>query len=132
MPPRPVPVDRIECPHGHPWVEANIYTHPSGVKSCRVCRMERSMARDRALRAEAIAAYGGACVCCGEAEPAFLELDHVNNDGCEHRRTTGSHIERWAKRHGWPPVLQVLCGNCHRAKTSRGTCPHRTQLEVAS
>jgi hypothetical protein len=36
-----------------------------------------------------LAAYGGKCVCCGEAEEAFLTLDHVNNDGKQHRAELG-------------------------------------------
>jgi hypothetical protein len=27
-----------------------------------------------------------ACICCGEKEPRFLALDHINNDGSEERR----------------------------------------------
>src|SRR5690349_6288281 len=38
------------------------------------------------LRQQALEAYGGRCVCCGESTPEFLHFDHVNNDGAEHRR----------------------------------------------
>lgn len=47
---------------------------------------QSKQARRRRLRAEVIAAYGGRCACCGEATPEFLSIDHVNNDGAQHRR----------------------------------------------
>lgn len=31
---------RTTCINGHPWVEENIYTYPSGVRQCRTCRRE--------------------------------------------------------------------------------------------
>ena len=33
------------CRNGHPWVEANIYTKPSGVRGCRRCIQEQTARR---------------------------------------------------------------------------------------
>lgn len=82
----------------------------------------------RAWRDKVIAAYGGRCVCCGETEPKFLELDHIDGKGGKHRREIGFNSEalyRWCEKNGFPPILQVLCANCHNAKSFWGICPHQ-------
>lgn len=101
---------------------------------------ERARTREywRDLRQEVITAYGGKCICCGETERSFLSLDHVNNDGAEHRRALGygerngigasSATLRWAKKNGYPNTLQVLCVNCNMSKQiNNGVCAHRLQ-----
>jgi hypothetical protein len=83
------------------------------------------------LRHQAIMAYGGyRCACCGEGEPMFLTLDHVNNDGARDRRRFGTlssiPILLRLRRRGYPPGMQVLCSNCnHGRHRNGGTCPHR-------
>lgn len=85
------------------------------------------------LRAEFIQAYGGACQCCGETEPVFLTLDHVNNDGAQHRRTTrrsGYMMIALLRELGWPKEgYQLLCFNCNAAKqwAPGGVCPHKVR-----
>ena len=83
----------------------------------------------RKLRDEVIDGYGGKCSCCGETEPRFLTLDHVNNDGAEHRREVGRNtyqMHRFAKANGYPPSLQVLCFNCNCGRrVNGGVCPHQ-------
>jgi hypothetical protein len=92
---------------------------------------ERLAANDKRscdkIRAACLAAYGGKCVCCGEAEPLFLAVDHIYGDGAEHRRTIGSgtSIYRWLRDHGYPrDRFQLLCHNCNMAKGFYGECPH--------
>lgn len=88
------------------------------------------------LRHEAIMAYGGyKCACCGETEPLFLSIDHINNDGAEHRRSLGyegngkgasSATYSWLKKNGYPGGFQVLCMNCNTGKArNNGICPHK-------
>lgn len=88
------------------------------------------------LRHEAMMAYGGyRCKCCGETEPTFLSLDHINNDGAEHRRSLGyaqngkgasSQIWKWLRDHGYPKGFQVLCMNCNHSKARNGgVCAHK-------
>ena len=82
----------------------------------------------RSWRDKIINAYGGRCVCCGETEPKFLEIDHIDGGGCKHRKEIGPGAEslyRWVEKHNFPPTLQVLCANCHNAKSFHGGCPHQ-------
>lgn len=83
--------------------------------------------RYRILKAQALAAYGGKCACCGESEEAFLVFDHVNDDGAEHRKTVSSGlIVWWLARHDYPDTVQILCANCNTAKQyAPGGCPHQ-------
>jgi hypothetical protein len=91
---------------------------------------------------------GAKCVCCGERQPEFLEVDHVNNDGYKHR-TKGGHRNPYlyyreileAFRSGKVAQVQrvrrkyqLLCGNCNKSKRHRsGLCVHqRKNSESAS
>jgi len=107
-----------------------------GSDRARVLKMDRASMREyrKRVRQEVFAAYGGyRCVCCGETEPTFLTLDHINNDGGEFRKKelgkrthSGYHTYRWLLRNGCPPVVQVLCMNCQHGKLmNKGVCPHQ-------
>lgn len=81
------------------------------------------------LRAEMIAAYGGKCVCCGESNPRFLTIDHVDGGGTKHRRSigwSGNGIFAHLKKLGWPQEgYQLLCFNCNCGRAfNGGVCPH--------
>ena len=82
------------------------------------------------LREELFAAYGGKCVCCGESNPYFLELDHINNDGASERRKHGNQFVEWVtlRKRGFPKEKhQLLCANCNKGKLRNGgICPHKT------
>jgi recombinational DNA repair protein (RecF pathway) len=83
-----------------------------------------------AVRDAVYIAYGGyRCACCGEAERAFLSIDHVNNDGAAHKREcklrTGEQLYRWLARNQFPAEFQILCMNCQWGKrNNKGVCPH--------
>lgn len=84
----------------------------------------------RKARHEALMAYGGKCACCGLDNEPFLSIDHINNDGAEHRKITGGagyHIYVWLRVNKYPPGFQVLCYNCNLAKQHYGICPHQTR-----
>lgn len=100
-------------------------------RNCELCR-QKSREYNRKLRDEVFAAYGGyRCKCCGEKTPEFLQIDHINNDGAEHRRILGTtSIYYWLKKAGFPKGFQVLCANCNYAKARYGYCPHRQDMEV--
>lgn len=91
---------------------------------------EKARNRRARLKAAVYLAYGGAvCACCGENEPTFLSLDHVNNDGYNHRKTlqTGEQIWRWIIDNGFPDGFQILCMNCNHSKSRNGgVCAHIT------
>ncbi len=85
--------------------------------------MQQSHAK---LRHEALAALGGRCTRCGEADCRLLQIDHVNGDAVEERKRFGvrtlgvgrmlalvafrewfyEHLERY----------MLLCANCHILK----------------
>ncbi len=95
---------------------------------------EKDARKRKKIRDEVFAAYGGyVCKCCGETTPEFLQLDHKNNDGGDHRREIGGSqqlgglkILYWLKKNNFPPIMQVLCANCNFAKGHYGKCPHQT------
>lgn len=76
-------------------------------------------------------AYGGyKCVCCGETEPAFLTIDHINGCGRKLRKEQGfgNHFLFWLREHNYPEGFQILCWNCNLGKHfNGGICPHVTQ-----
>lgn len=83
----------------------------------------------RKLRRRVLDAYGNKCACCGETTPEFLGVDHVNNDGEQHRRELkgyGRSIYRWLAMNDFPQDgrFQLLCHNCNMAKGCYGGCPH--------
>lgn len=82
----------------------------------------------QSVRTQVINAYGGKCACCGETEPKLLTIDHVNNDGAEHRRKLnikgGWVFYSWIIKNNFPKNLQLLCFNCNCAKGFFGKCPH--------
>lgn len=88
------------------------------------------------LKTEVFAAYGGpVCACCGETEPRFLTIDHIDNNGAAQRKELGYHgmgsqFHRWLKKNGFPPGYQILCMNCNFGKSRNGgACPHKTRQE---
>lgn len=106
---------------------------PSG--QCNPCRDERAetykeVGRPRyfALKFAALAAYGSICACCGETDHIFLSIDHINDDGAEHRKQTGQGIDglyRWLKDNQYPEGFRVLCHNCNHGRyLNGGICPH--------
>lgn len=100
---------------------------------CRSCdnarwRQSRNASarrRNGELKKAALEQYGGKCACCGEGHEVFLTIDHVSDNGAEHRRSmTEASVYRWLKNAGYPQEgFQVLCFNCNWAK-SHGGCPH--------
>lgn len=68
---------------------------------------------------EMINAYGGCCVKCGENNPLFLTLDHINNNGNLENKSRGSEFYQYLKGFGYPgngTQLQLLCHNCNAQK----------------
>ena len=100
----------------------------AGITSCSICRercSKKSAAQRRIVRLEVIERYGGRCVCCGNSNPKYLELDHKNDDGNVEREALPSSIRgaRYFKMVLSQPKredLQILCANCHGAKRYGG------------
>ena len=85
---------------------------------------ERSRKKRPKLKLEVLAYYGlGVCQCviCGESRVDCLSIDHIANNGQEHRRTLtsrykGSHFYKYLKDNGYPDGYQTLCMNCQWVK----------------
>ncbi len=128
----------------------------NGLKSaCRECiskthakhhlnNKEQRNAKNRRYRAdlkkEVYDHYGSTCQCCGESDPAFLSVDHIGNDGADHRREIsngrhrwggGERTYNWIKKNNFPDTFQILCINCNWAK-SRGGCPHQNTSKLVA
>lgn len=87
------------------------------------------------VRKEVFEAYGNKCSCCGETEPLFLTLDHINGGGRAHRKEMGGTSAAMfndIKRRGFPKEYRILCFNCNcgRARSPDGMCPHSKDLGV--
>lgn len=110
------------------------YKASPGKKTCEMC-LSRVKKQNEAQKLEIIEAYGGQCACCGEANPGFLTIDHVNNDGKTHRDEVGSGhgVYRWLKKNGFPQEgFQLLCFNCNSGRhINGGTCPHKETPALA-
>lgn len=94
-------------------------------KRSATTRRYRQKARQAVLDA-----YGGKCKCCGEADPRFLTIDHVNGDGRKHRRENnlkgGQAFYIYLRRLKFPPEFQILCFNCNCGRAiNGGICPHK-------
>lgn len=88
-------------------------------------RRKNALAYYYRLQHQAIEAYGGyRCFWCGITEPLVLCIDHIDNDGSEHRRKLGTlggaKFYKWLKDNNYPAGFQVLCMNCNHAKYRNG------------
>ena len=74
------------------------------------------------LKTEVLTHYGNgklACIKCGFADIRALSLDHINGDGCKHRKETGrigQSFYSWLKLNNFPEGYQTLCFNCQMIK----------------
>lgn len=137
--------------------KANYALPTSGLKWCKQCKRERLVSefhanknaknglqsycktccrkRNREFKIEILSHYCDGelrCACCGETELDFLTLDHVNNDGAEHRRQLGAagvSVYCWIKRNKFPTGFAILCWNCNAAKGRFGICPHQRKRD---
>ena len=81
-------------------------------------------------------AYGNKCECCGEVEPLFFNIDHINNDGKKDRiRPSGKardslSVLKLIIRENFPKRLRILCYNCNMGRErNNGICPHNKLLK---
>lgn len=92
--------------------------------------MARIRQRDKMA---AIEMYGGKCECCGETQPEFLTIDHINGGGNQHRKTTPTARNSWryVRQHNYPNDFRLLCYNCNQAYSIYGVCPHQTAAMIS-
>lgn len=86
-----------------------------------------------AAKREVVAAYGGVCTCCGEADIHFLTVEHLTEESSKrHRyengkRIGGTKLLRMIAREGFPDDITVLCFNCNCGRGQYGICPHKME-----
>ncbi len=88
-------------------------------------------------RAKIYEAYGGKCACCGEDNPKFLTVDHVESNGHAERKsgryTNGSQFYNSIVKRNFPSDYQLLCYNCNMGRARNfGICPHWEGSETIS
>lgn len=65
------------------------------------------------------------CPACDETNFKLLTLDHINNDGKDHRNKINESIYDWLFKNNFPPGFQILCWNCNMGRAhNNGICPH--------
>lgn len=107
---------------------------------CNKCRYQRDKVHNKRaakrrhirLRTAVFEAHGAECTCCGESRQTMLCLDHVNNDGAEHRRSLqcngGTKLYADVVSRDFPFGFQILCMNCNSSKARNGgVCEHQTE-----
>lgn len=120
------------CMCGLPLIDGK-----SGCERCLRIRRESVKRRSQKDRSVALTHYGGKCAICGETLEIFLTIDHINNDGAEHRKKINGHnhggvdMGAWLRRNNYPDGFQVLCVNCNHAKGRIGETALRTLLREA-
>ena len=102
--------------------------HLKELAHARYERIKDKVAEEtRSIRKKILDHYGNRCSCCGETTPEFLAIDHINNDGAQHRKLVGGgdRLYRWLIANNFPDGFQLLCHNCNVAKGIYGMCPHQ-------
>ncbi len=78
------------------------------------------------LKLDAMSYYSNGkpkCNICGFDDPRALVIDHINNNGAEHRKKIqsdrqggGATTYLWLSKNKYPDGFQVLCANCNTIK----------------
>ncbi len=97
--------------------------------SIKLTRSEYIKQRRLKIKLETIEKMGNKCTCCGESEPEFLTIDHINGGGNIDRKK-GSRMNGNSWRNvqllGYPKDLQLMCFNCNYSKYfGNGICWHK-------
>lgn len=137
IPPRRARCKACTHDYNQAYYRANRESVKAQVKRYREENLEKTKAasskankaRWQRLRRQAFDAYGWRCACCGETEPQFLCIDHVNDDGWLKRKKetrVAFGTMGWLEKEGYPSGFQTLCHNCNFSKHSNGgKCIHQ-------
>lgn len=104
------------------WAHEYYLKHPERSRYTRSKSINARIHNDLVKREVFLFYSGGSmqCAFCGMSDLDVLCIDHVNNNGREHRRSIGnkggSSFYRWLKKNNYPEGYQVLCANCNQKK----------------
>ena len=89
------------------WRDKNVDKH-------RQCSREHNLR----TKLKVLGAYGGCkCQSCGIEDVEVLCIDHINNDGANHRKEmVGKRMYEYLIKNKFPKGFQVLCRNCNWKK----------------
>jgi hypothetical protein len=73
-------------------------------------------------------AYGDKCACCGETEPVFLTIDHINGQAGIKIKDCWTKAYKDAVLKYDPSKYRILCFNCNMAYRFGRTCPHQATV----
>ncbi len=115
----------------------NLNKHDGLASDCKSCakvkKQKWGRTYSRKLKLKIMGHYSNGtnqCACCGETMIEFLTIDHVHNDGAQHRKSLTMTLYAWLEKNNFPLGFQVLCMNCNFVKGKFGGCPH-AKLRVA-
>lgn len=113
------------CKHGHPLTPVNRIKNGQGRNRCKLCNDLKSVKYVLSVKKEVLTHYGknGGLQCCWTGcdvtDIDMLSLDHMEDDGAEHRKRMGNQggIRMYVRlrQEGYPLGFQTLCMN-HQTK----------------
>lgn len=81
---------------------------------------EKSRAYNERLKDQVFSHYGKSCSLCGFSNMDALTIDHIDQNGAEHRRELkgsrqggGMMTYRWLVKNSFPGGFRTLCQNCN-------------------
>jgi hypothetical protein len=75
------------------------------------------------------------CPNCNINDFDVLCLDHINNDGEQHRKLRSGawgSIYRDVKNNNYPNTYRILCHNCNQSLGKYGYCPHDNEVNCGN
>lgn len=121
------------------WLRKNQY--PTNFRTlcfnCNCRRTSTTIDQTRINAKQAVFAhYGEQCACCSIADQTVLTIDHINGNGCQHRKELGNKsgfkFYLWLRSHQFPTGYQTLCYNCNLGRAlNDGVCPHKALSSVS-
>src|SRR5882757_8966042 len=96
----------------------NLKRHDGLAGWCVPCELAAGKASVAKLRAQTIKHLGGKCAACGyDTVGPALQIDHVNGDGAQKRKTNGApRAVLQAALLDEDGRYQLLCANCNQIK----------------
>lgn len=77
--------------------------------------------------------YGWFCVCCFNANPKSLQIDHINGGGMKHLIEIGrSQLYGFLIKNKFPPGYQTMCSGCNFDKRDGTHCSFQDTPETLS